>query len=43
MLFKVALYSPQHNELYKINAFYAEMFSFFISHGHLTPLFHKGY
>ena len=29
MLFKVALYSPQHNELYKINAFYAEMFSFF--------------
>jgi len=28
MLFKVALYSPQHNELYEINALYAEMFSF---------------
>ena len=29
--------SPQHNEVYEINAFYAEIFSFFISHGHLLP------
>jgi len=27
------LYSPQHDEVYGINAFYAEMFVFFISHG----------
>ena len=25
---RVALYSPQNNEVYKINVFYAEMFSF---------------
>ena len=35
---QVALYSPQHNEKNEINAFYAEMFSFFIYHGHLTTL-----
>ena len=25
----VALYSPQHNKVYEINAFYTVMFSFF--------------
>ena len=34
----VALDLPQHNKVYEINVFYAEMFSFFISHGHLTPI-----
>jgi len=27
---RVALYSPQHNEVYKINEFYAEMFVFLL-------------
>jgi len=35
----VALFSPQHYELYEINAFYAEMF---ISLFHLTAVSHKG-
>ena len=26
---RVALYSPQHNEVYEISAFYAEMFIFY--------------
>ena len=26
---RVALYSPQHNEIYEISAFYAEMFIFY--------------
>ena len=38
----VALYLPQRNEVYEINAFYAEMFSFFISRGHLNPISHRG-
>jgi len=36
------LYSPQHNEVYEINAFFAELFSCFISRGHLTPMSKKG-
>ena len=30
------LYSQQHNEVYEVNAFYAEVFIFFMSHGHLA-------
>jgi len=33
---RVVLYSQQHNEVYEVNAFYAEVFSFFMSHGHLA-------
>ena len=29
-------------KVYEINSFYAETFSFFISHDHVTPMSHKG-
>jgi len=30
------------NEEYEINAFYAELFNFFICHGYMTLMSHKG-
>jgi len=34
--------SPQYNKVYDINSLFAEMFSFFISHAHATPMSSNG-
>jgi len=39
---RVALYSPQYDELYDIYAFMLKRLVFFNSHGHSTPMSHKG-